>query len=122
MDEGPIFSLAHQQQAPVRDPQECLDEGVWQVEPIYYQTSSRCAPKRGKAYKCIESGEFVCFESHDGCVYHIGGELNAIVITSCSRPVDNVYLDSQQADAAYHICGILGFKLVRFCAGGIQTI
>jgi hypothetical protein len=31
-----------------------------------------------------------------------------------SHFADNVYLDSQQPDAAYHICGIIGFKLVRF--------
>ena len=35
-------------------------------------TSSR-TQRRGKAYKEKESGDYVCFEAHNGDVYHVGG-------------------------------------------------
>jgi hypothetical protein len=75
MDEGPHFLLAHQLQpaGSARDPAECLREGVWMVEPIYYATGSGATQRKGRAYKAIDTGDFVCFEAHDGTQYNIGG-------------------------------------------------
>uniref|UniRef100_A0A914UQI6 Uncharacterized protein n=1 Tax=Plectus sambesii TaxID=2011161 RepID=A0A914UQI6_9BILA len=61
-------------------PEECVQRRLWEIDPLYYthtksngERNSSRPLRRGKAYRCLKSGEYKCFESHDGIVYNIGG-------------------------------------------------
>lgn len=62
-------------------PDECVQRRLWEIDPLYYthtkvngdRNNSRPL-RRGKAYRCLKTGDYKCFESHDGTVYNIGGK------------------------------------------------
>lgn len=61
-------------------PDECVRMRLWEIDPLYYTSSkangdrnSSRPLRRGKAYRCLKTGEYKCFEGHDGVVYNIGG-------------------------------------------------
>lgn len=78
MDEGPHFPMAHQPPQTQCDPQEYVDKGLWEVDPLYYDpmgaVNGKSARKRGKAYREKATGDYVCFENADSVVYRVGGE------------------------------------------------
>uniref|UniRef100_A0A914YIL0 BAH domain-containing protein n=1 Tax=Panagrolaimus superbus TaxID=310955 RepID=A0A914YIL0_9BILA len=86
-------------------PEECLQQGLWEVELVYYTLGHRSIPnglgngenrkqRRGKVYKCLADGEYKCFESHDGIVYY---------------PGDYVYVETSPAEP-YMIGSICNFR------------
>lgn len=130
MDAG---SSQHYHQSPDR----YVIDGIWSEEPIYYPAShgggSNSKQMRfGVAFKRSDTNDYVCFKGHDGCVYRVGGTVKSMrlhfIRNSTNRRhyfvnimrrrtdwflvSDNVYLDSQQPEMPYFICGIQGFKMV----------
>uniref|UniRef100_A0A914PL27 Uncharacterized protein n=1 Tax=Panagrolaimus davidi TaxID=227884 RepID=A0A914PL27_9BILA len=92
-------------------PEECLQQGLWEVELVYYTiVGHRTIPnglgngdnnrkqRRGKIYKCLSDSEYKCFESHDGTIYW---------------PGDYVYVETS-ATEPYMIGSICNFRPVSF--------
>ncbi|TMS33496.1 hypothetical protein L596_001230 [Steinernema carpocapsae] len=90
-----------------QSPSECTEQGLWEVEPYYYNPSSSgssgnnrhqnyARTKRGKAFKNRSSGEYKCFEAHNGLVY---------------RPGDNIFVDTGALEP-FMVGTISTFKMV----------
>uniref|UniRef100_A0A7E4VYT8 BAH domain-containing protein n=1 Tax=Panagrellus redivivus TaxID=6233 RepID=A0A7E4VYT8_PANRE len=67
-------------------PSEALEQGLWEVEIVYYTLGHRThstqynglgngdtkKQRRGKVYKVVGESEYKCFEAHDGVCYWPG--------------------------------------------------
>ncbi|GMT16763.1 hypothetical protein PFISCL1PPCAC_8060, partial [Pristionchus fissidentatus] len=80
-----------------KSPDECVNNGEWEVDPIYYSVGRSCKEWRGKVFRSRSTTDVECFESHDGVLY---------------KPGDTVFIEANPQDS-FVIGTISSFKSTK---------